>query len=101
MYLNEAGVARVAMWWRDGGSRSGPFQDLADFLPVTLDQLVPDYLEAVPLDAFDATGLPIRYRREKPDRAVVWSIGPNRTDDDGEVGDSALGNTPDYGRVLR
>ena len=69
--------------------------------PEGLDQLVPDYLEAVPLDAFDAAGLPIRYRREKPDRAVVWSIGPNRTDDDGEVGDSALGNTPDYGRVLK
>lgn len=40
--------------------------------PATLDQLVPQYLDAVPADPFDVHGR-IRYDRE---RKVVWSVGP-------------------------
>lgn len=43
-----------------------------DALPATLDELVPEYLPAVPLDYIDR--MPIRYSR---DFRVVWSVGRN------------------------
>jgi hypothetical protein len=46
--------------------------------PERLDQLVPDFLSAVPLDPFD--GKPLRYRREG-DGWVVWSVGSDMKDD--------------------
>jgi hypothetical protein len=48
--------------------------------PATLDALVPDYLKAVPADPYD--GKPLRYKR-LADGAVVYSVGPDRTDDGG------------------
>jgi len=47
-------------------------------LPQTLDELVPEYLDAVPLDDFD--GKPLRYNREKK---VVYSVGEDLKDDGG------------------
>jgi len=44
-------------------------------LPITLSQLVPDYLPAVPLDYYD--GQPIRYSR---DYLAVWSVGNDGAD---------------------
>jgi hypothetical protein len=44
-------------------------------LPQTLEALVPDYLDAVPLDDFD--GEPLRYSRE---RRVVYSVGTDLRD---------------------
>lgn len=53
--------------------------------PETLDALVPAYLDAVPEDPFDP-GQPLRYRRTEMG-AIVYSLGPNRTDYGGrEVG---------------
>ena len=50
-------------------------------LPETLDQLVPDYLAAVPLDPFD--GAPLRYKRL--DRGfLVYSVGEDGKDDGGK-----------------
>jgi len=49
-------------------------------LPKTLDELVPKYLDAVPPDPFD--GKPLRYKRLEKGY-VVYSIGPNETDDAG------------------
>ncbi|MCL1909450.1 MAG: hypothetical protein FWG05_00775 [Kiritimatiellaeota bacterium] len=43
--------------------------------PATLDELVPDYLPAVPLDPFD--GNPFRYDSNK---GVIWSVGTNLID---------------------
>ena len=50
--------------------------------PDRLDQLAPDYLEKIPVDPFD--GAPLRYRVDE-DVVTVYSIGENRTDDDGDV----------------
>ena len=46
--------------------------------PVRLEQLVPDFMPAVPLDPFD--GKPLRYRREVAGW-VVWSVGSDMKDD--------------------
>lgn len=58
-----------------------------DEFPVALEELVPDYLDAVPFDPMDATGAPLRYRRDADGHAIVWSIGRDETDDSGHFGD--------------
>jgi hypothetical protein len=50
-------------------------------LPAKLDELVPDYLEAVPLDPFD--GKPLRYSAIDEKSYKVWSIGFDGKDDGG------------------
>jgi hypothetical protein len=50
--------------------------------PDRLDALVPDYLAAVPNDPFD--GRPLRLHR-RADGIVIYSIGPDGTDDDGNL----------------
>lgn len=49
-------------------------------LPQDLEDLVPTYLETVPIDPFD--GRPLRYERHDPGY-VVYSVGPDETDDNG------------------
>mgnify|MGYP002528455188 CR=1 FL=1 len=49
-------------------------------LPETLDELVPDFLESVPLDPFD--GKPIRYV-VKTDAYLLYTCGRDRVDDGG------------------
>ena len=49
-------------------------------LPPTLDDLVPKYLDAVPTDPTDDTGLPVRY---DPQRAIIWTSGWDNDDDGG------------------
>ena len=48
------------------------------YLPMTLQQLVPRYLDEVPLDPFD--GKPFRYLRDKK---VLYSVGENLKDSGG------------------
>jgi len=48
--------------------------------PQTLDELVPEYLPAVPLDPFD--GKPFRY---KPDDGILYSVGKSLRDLDGKA----------------
>jgi hypothetical protein len=50
--------------------------------PETLDALVPAYLGAVPLDPFDCR--PLRLR-QVADGIIVYSVGPDRTDDGGKL----------------
>jgi hypothetical protein len=50
--------------------------DAEGALPERLDQLVPRYLDALPLDRYD--GSPLRYARSAP---VVYSVGTDFTDD--------------------
>jgi hypothetical protein len=50
--------------------------------PERSDELVPRYLPAVPTDPFD--GQPLRWRR-LPDGIVIYSVGPDRTDNGGNV----------------
>lgn len=47
-------------------------------MPAKLDDLVPRYLSAVPLDSF--SGEPLRY---DPKRGLIWSVGMNFKDDGG------------------
>jgi hypothetical protein len=54
-------------------------------LPAALGDLVPAYLAAVPVDAFD--GLPIRYKL-LPSGFVVYSVGRDGKDDGGRVADA-------------
>lgn len=49
-------------------------------LPDRLEQLIPDLLPTLPPDPFDDN--PLRYNR-LPSGFVVYSIGPDRSDDDG------------------
>ncbi|GEM_PF-2429693 len=49
-------------------------------LPETLEELVPAIFPELPLDPF--SGLPFRYDRE---RALIWSVGPDRVDQGGSV----------------
>jgi hypothetical protein len=46
--------------------------------PASLERLVPEFLDAVPLDPYD--GAKLRYA-VRDGEAVLWSIGPNRVDD--------------------
>jgi len=48
-------------------------------LPETLDALVPDYLNAVPLDEY--TLEPLKYSRE---RKIIWAVGRDFEDNDGD-----------------
>ena len=50
--------------------------------PTDLGELVPGYLDAVPLDPFDDE--PLRYLRNE-EGIVVYSIGDDLTDDGGEL----------------
>ncbi|UCG34379.1 MAG: hypothetical protein JSU68_07015 [Phycisphaerales bacterium] len=50
--------------------------------PESLEELVPEYLDAVPLDPFDEK--PLRYRVEA-DRVVIYSIGEDEVDDGGQL----------------
>ncbi len=50
-------------------------------LPPSLAALVPRFLSAVPVDPFD--GKPIRYKKKAPKGYIVYSVGPDRQDDNG------------------
>lgn len=50
-------------------------------LPETLDQLVPQFLDAVPADPYD--GRPLRYAKTPPKGYTLYSVGKDRKDDGG------------------
>ena len=52
-------------------------------LPEKLDELVPEFLAAVPVDPMDAQ--PLRYRRESGSEFVLYSVGEDGKDDGGKV----------------
>ncbi len=54
-----------------------------DSLPDSLDALVPEYLDAVPIDAF--CGEPLRYEPGEEGRYVVYSVGWDGVDNDGRT----------------
>ncbi|MCP4711254.1 MAG: hypothetical protein GY869_21755 [Planctomycetes bacterium] len=61
-------------------------------LPDTLTDLIPDDLDTIPLDPFD--GLSIKYKKTNPGY-VVYSIGPNLTDDIDITLNTTTGDLPD------
>ena len=58
-------------------------------LPSDLNALVPEFLDAVPVDDFD--GQPLRY---SPDRKIVYSVGQNLKDDGGNDSRPGPSNRP-------
>ena len=66
-------------------------------LPKSLGALVPDFIDAVPLDPYD--GEPLRYRTEG-DAFVVYTLGKDGVDDGGELG-FVKGKRPDRGFRFR
>lgn len=51
--------------------------------PAQLEDLVPGYIDAVPVDPCDPKALPVRYRLDNSDQATLWSVGGNDVDDNG------------------
>jgi len=74
-------------------------RDKGEF-PESLDQLVPQYWEAVPLDPCDRNGGRLLYRREELLKAIVWSVGEDGNDAGGAV-ESETGRAADVGFVLK
>lgn len=68
--------------------------------PDNLAQLVPKYLTAVPVDPCDPAGGPLLYRRDEPMKAIIWSVGEDRTDGGGLI-DSTNGRLLDVGFLLK
>jgi hypothetical protein len=50
--------------------------------PERLESLVPDYIESMPVDPF--AGQPLRYRLGEDGQYVLYSVGPDGSDDDGQ-----------------
>lgn len=79
---------------RDAGRRDGVVVGIALELfrrangdyPYTLDELVPEFLESVPVDIFD--GRPLRFMMAGPESPVVYSVGTDRDDDGGRMPDA-------------
>ena len=70
--------------------------------PAELSRLVPQYLDVIPVDPCDPKGEPIRYRREEPLKAVVWSVGPDHSDQGGlDLKPSSLNPTGDLGYIVK
>ena len=71
--------------------------------PISLEELVPDLLSAVPIDPNDESGKPIRWDAE---RCMLWSVGKDGVDDDGPAhpthgnGTITAVGTPDCTLVL-
>lgn len=49
--------------------------------PRNLDEVIPKYLDAVPLDPTDQQGRAVRYRRDSPESALIWCVGPDGKDE--------------------
>lgn len=74
-------------------------RDKGEF-PESLDQLVPQYLEEVPLDPTNRSGGRILYRRDSANSAVVWGVAEDGNDDGGVV-ESESGRPADVGFLLK
>ena len=62
--------------------------------PKTLGDLVPRFLQAVPLDPMD--NQPLRYRLNTDGTFTLYSVGPNHTDDGGVMSKSKDTEHPDW-----
>jgi hypothetical protein len=68
--------------------------------PKSLQELVLGYLTSVPTDPCDPLGGPVKYRREEPLKAVVWSVGNDGSDGGGDV-DNSNREPTDVGFLLK
>jgi hypothetical protein len=58
------------------------FEQAEHRLPSSLQELVPKYIAQVPIDPFD--GAPLRFRVRADHQWIIYSVGPNQTDEGGE-----------------
>ena len=56
------------------------YKNKTGFYPDSLEQLIPEYLEKLPMDPF--TGKPLQFKKEKVG-FIVYSLGSNKRDDNG------------------
>ncbi len=68
-----------------------------NMLPDSLEQLVPEFLESVPIDPFDEK--PLKYRKDGAS-FYVYSIGHNLTDDGGDPSKTKSGTKAIYGEDI-
>ena len=61
------------------------YQRIHAEFPASLKQLVPEFLDDVPIDPLSDSGSAMNYRRDAIDRAIVWSVGSDGKDDGGEI----------------
>jgi hypothetical protein len=66
--------------------------------PTSLQELVPKYMPDIPLDPFD--GAPLRYHIRPNGKWIVYSVGPNQIDEDGEQPKVDPHNYTDSGDVI-
>jgi hypothetical protein len=57
------------------------FEIANNYLPKSLNDLIPDYLPSMPIDPFD--GKPLRYKKVGGNAWAVYSVGANQIDDGG------------------
>lgn len=57
-------------------------------LPETLEELVPDFLDEIPIDPFSTNRQPLIYRVDKTE-VIIYSVYENQTDDGGDETDMA------------
>lgn len=69
------------------------FQRVHGHFPESVDQLTPDFLPQIPLDPHDQQERPLQYRRLDDGSAVVYSVGDNQIDDQGDL-DFGSGGQP-------
>jgi hypothetical protein len=58
--------------------------------PKQLEQLVPAFLERLPVDYMN--GQPLRYRLTPPNDWLLYSVGPDGVDNQGQAGDQSSFN---------
>ena len=63
--------------------------------------LAPKFLDQWPADPFSPTGQPMHYRREKATSAMVWSVGPDGSDDNGDLTYTEKQHAKDLGNELK
>ena len=69
-------------------------------IPETLDLLVPDYLDEIPVDYYDPKKGPVKIASPYPGEYSIYSIGHNRVDDGGIVVKNESGKSDYLFRVL-
>jgi len=64
--------------------------------PEKLDGLTPRFIDRLPPDPVN--GEPLKYRRDAPDRFILYSVGANLKDDGGRVDVDDLGRIRNRGQ---
>ena len=73
----------------------GRYHAANEAYPDTLAALVPEFTSKLPLDQFD--GQPLRYRRAADGKYLLYSIGADKKDDGGAIGEGKNGKPLPFG----